>query len=286
MNWLQDGLEQRLSESWNGFKRRTVEEAHAIGVMLVEAHQTADLREGGFRGVLRRSGIPHSTGYQLVELVSRYPEVSSVDTYPTVAAALQAPSDEEPEQPELSEAPAEPTAVPPEPESLSQERRLAEQAPTANDIDPAIRARMDACLDDLSRSDADLRQMRGNLLNVIDGMLAPLLFLERWERASAAPVVVTPLPDDPEPPTEQAVVARRSPSPRLANSWSASRRSWRKRNAKRSCSCSTKRISSSRSRRSQTNSSSSLARHRKWAAVPHGQRCASSKQSRAHFNRA
>ena len=52
----------------------------------------------------------------------------------------------------------------------------------------------------LSRSDADLRLMRGNLLNVIDGMLPPALFLERWERASAAPVVVTPLPDDPEPP--------------------------------------------------------------------------------------
>ena len=189
MNWLQDGLEQRLSESWNGFKRRTVEDAHAIGVMLVEAHQTADHREGGFQGVLRRSGIPHSTGYQLVELVRRYPEVSSVDTYPTVAAALQAPSDDEPEQPELSEAPTVP-----EPESLSQERRLAEQAPTADDIDPAVRARMDACLDDTSRSDADLRLMRGNLLNVIDGMLPPALFLERWERASAAPVVVTPLP--------------------------------------------------------------------------------------------
>ena len=59
----------------------------------------------------------------------------------------------------------------------------------------------------LSRSDADLRLMRGNLLNVIDGMLPPALFLERWERASAAPVVVTPLPDDPEPATEQAVIA-------------------------------------------------------------------------------
>ena len=58
MNWLQDGLEQRLSESWDGFKRRTVEDAHAIGLMLVEAHQTADHREGGFQGVLRRSGIP------------------------------------------------------------------------------------------------------------------------------------------------------------------------------------------------------------------------------------
>ena len=62
---------------------------------------------------------------------------------------------------------------------------------------------------DTSRSDADLRLMRGNLLNVIDGMLAPLLFLERWERASAAPVVATPLPDEPEPPTEQAVVVNR-----------------------------------------------------------------------------
>ena len=213
MNWLQDGLEQRLSESWDGFKRRTVEEAHAIGLMLVEAHQTADLREGGFQGVLRRSGIPNSTGYQLVELARRYPEVSSVETYPTVAAALQAPPDEEPEQPELSEAPAEPTAVP-EPESLSQERRLTEQAPTADDIDPAIRARMDACLDDTSRSDADLRLMRGNLLNVIDGMLPPALFLERWERAQAAPVVVTPLPDEPEPPTEQAVIANpKEPKP-------------------------------------------------------------------------
>ena len=45
------------------------------------------------------------------------------------------------------------------------------EAPTAEDIDPAVRARMDACLDDTSRSDADLRLMRGNLLNVIDGML-------------------------------------------------------------------------------------------------------------------
>ena len=54
MNWLQDGLEQRLSESWNGFKRRTVEEAHAIGLMLVEARQTRRLREG--RRVPGRSG--------------------------------------------------------------------------------------------------------------------------------------------------------------------------------------------------------------------------------------
>ena len=102
--------------------------------------------------------------------------MSSVGHFPTVAAALQTSPEEEPEQSELSEAPAAPTAVP-EPESLSQERRLAEQAPTANDIDPAVRARMDACLDDTSRSDADLRLMRGNLLNVIDGMLAPLSVL-------------------------------------------------------------------------------------------------------------
>ena len=121
--------------------------------------------------------------------------------------------DDEPETGET--APAETPADPvPEPESLSQERRLAQQAPTADDIDPAVRARMDACLDDTSRSDADLRLMRGNLLNVIDGMLAPLLFLERWERASAAPVVATPLPDEPEPPTEQAVVVtEKEPKP-------------------------------------------------------------------------
>ena len=58
MNWLQDGLEQRLSESWNGFKKRTGEDAHAIGLMLVEARDSADRREGGFQGVLRRAGIP------------------------------------------------------------------------------------------------------------------------------------------------------------------------------------------------------------------------------------
>ena len=63
--------------------------------------------------------------------------------HPTVAAALQAPPDEEPEQPELdiekpSAAPAEPAADPvPAPE-----------ASKADDIDPAVRARMDACLDD------------------------------------------------------------------------------------------------------------------------------------------
>ena len=64
-----------------------------------------------------------------------------MDTYPTVAAALQAPPDEEPEQPELDiEKPSDPVPEPipvPEPE-----------APTADDIDPAVRARMDACLDD------------------------------------------------------------------------------------------------------------------------------------------
>ena len=67
MNWLQDGLEKRLSESWVGFKRRTVEDAHAIGADARRgAPDSADLREGGFRGVLQpRPASLIATGYQL-----------------------------------------------------------------------------------------------------------------------------------------------------------------------------------------------------------------------------
>ena len=45
-------------------------------------------------------------------------------------------------------------------------------------------------------------------------------------------MVATPLPNDPEPPTEQGRDREPEgrPSPRLANSWNGSRLSWRKRN--------------------------------------------------------
>ena len=53
-----------------------------------------DRREGGFLGVLDRAGIPKTTDYRLIELFQRYPEVSHLGHFGSVAEALQLPQED------------------------------------------------------------------------------------------------------------------------------------------------------------------------------------------------
>ena len=102
----------------------------------------------------------------------------------------------------------------------------------------------------LSRSDADLRLMRGNLLNVIDGMLPPALFLERWERASSRARGGNAVAR--QPGTAHRSGSRREPEGGQAHAWrtpGARRgRAGGSKPRKAACSCSTKKTSSSRSK--------------------------------------
>ena len=70
--------------------QRTLEEAHRCGYLLAEAKRTAHWRDGGFRGVCERAGIPKTTAYRLVELYRRHPEVSQLGHFDSVTAALDA----------------------------------------------------------------------------------------------------------------------------------------------------------------------------------------------------
>ena len=93
VNRYSDDLELALRDSYAAMLRhaqRTVEAAWRCGHLLNEARLTADRREGGFRGVLARAGIPKTTAYRLVDLFQRYPEVSQMGHFPSVDAALRA----------------------------------------------------------------------------------------------------------------------------------------------------------------------------------------------------
>ena len=53
-----DDLEQCIRDTYAGmmhYGQRTVVEAHRCGCLLIDAHDTADRREGGFRGVCQRT---------------------------------------------------------------------------------------------------------------------------------------------------------------------------------------------------------------------------------------
>lgn len=211
MNFIQDDLEQRLRDAWTGLQRRTVEQSHEIGEMLFQARETADRRDGGFRGVYQRANIPEHTAYRLIRLYERYPESCNLQDFSSVAAALQAPdsedeistpvtaTDNDPE-PAIPEA-ADPTEPPADSERSEMDERVA------------------ACLEDPDYSEDEHAKMRGNALNVTAGVMSPEAFLERWERKAEPetppdPVVATPIDDTPQTTHTERAVVRPAATPR------------------------------------------------------------------------
>ena len=95
-----DDLESALRIAYEAMlhlRQRTLEEAWRTGYLLTEAQGTADRREGGFRGVCERAGVPKTTAYRLIELYESYPEVSHVGHFTSVDQALAAARPDEKE---------------------------------------------------------------------------------------------------------------------------------------------------------------------------------------------
>ena len=102
--------------------RRGVGDGHRCGCLLIEARETSEHREGGFRGVCQRTAISSSHAYRLIELAEGYPEVSRAGHFTSINEALRA-----------LKAPADPALADPDPEQVPADTVTG----TVQDAEPA-----------------------------------------------------------------------------------------------------------------------------------------------------
>lgn len=106
--------------------RRGVGDAHRCGCLLIEARETSEHREGGFRGVCQRTAISSSHAYRLIELAEGYPEVSRAGHFTSINEALRA-----------LKAPADPALADPDPDPDPEQVPADTVTGTVQDAEPA-----------------------------------------------------------------------------------------------------------------------------------------------------
>ena len=90
---VNDRTEARIRETYaraENQSRATLASAWECGGYLRHAHETADRREGGFRGVLKRTRVPARTAYRWIRLARGFPEQRQLSGFLSINAALDA----------------------------------------------------------------------------------------------------------------------------------------------------------------------------------------------------
>ena len=102
---IADDLEQCIRDTYadgNHHGGIAMSQWHRCGRLLIEARDTADHREGGFRGVCERTNISKSKAYRLIALAEGYESVPEVGHFTSVDDALAALKPPAPALPEVT----------------------------------------------------------------------------------------------------------------------------------------------------------------------------------------